>query len=230
MRPETQDNDRDNDNDRDICWICLDASTAENPITQLCACPKKAHPACVARWQLQSAGRPEERRCRFCSKQLPDWKASMTPKDSEPSVTPRVTVKHNGKKYKIHVQPGEAGAKAFEADVRRLLQLPEDQSLDFNFEIKAPITGDSVQLRGFNAWDAAVYCASVAKKKSKRHDEPPTRSLEEAQPAKAQLTKAAWVVGCAVLSTGLRTVGGAFYIAARVAMYIMSVLFDFLSR
>lgn len=39
------------------CWICL-AGEAEGPLVHPCACPKRvAHRACLARWQLTSAGR-----------------------------------------------------------------------------------------------------------------------------------------------------------------------------
>ena len=44
-----------------------------------CACPRPVHAACLARWQLHSAGTPEETSCRFCQGQLPDWKGVLTP-------------------------------------------------------------------------------------------------------------------------------------------------------
>jgi len=61
----------------DVCWICLDDDQAE--LFSPCTCPRKAHAKCLARWQLQQAGRPEETHCRFCASQLADWKVHLTP-------------------------------------------------------------------------------------------------------------------------------------------------------
>lgn len=62
-----------------MCWVCLDAEgqPEDGPLFQPCNCPRKVHPLCLARWQLRSAGRDEEKRCRFCCHGLPDWRASM---------------------------------------------------------------------------------------------------------------------------------------------------------
>lgn len=151
------------ESDQEVCWICLEAATADRPIAQLCGCPRKAHMTCVARWQLHSAGKKEEKCCRFCSKQLPDWKPTMTPKDSKP-VTPYMRVSFGGKTYKVQVQPGEEGAKVFEREIRRLLGLDEAQEFDVIFHCRAPATGDKLQLQGLNAFDAAVHCASMSTK------------------------------------------------------------------
>ena len=42
------------------CWICLgDATNTESgEMIQPCLCPRYAHQKCLARWQLQSAGKP----------------------------------------------------------------------------------------------------------------------------------------------------------------------------
>ena len=57
------------------CWICL-GGTEVAPLERPCLCPRLAHQTCRARWQLQSCGRDEERCCRFCSVELPDWKGA----------------------------------------------------------------------------------------------------------------------------------------------------------
>lgn len=57
------------------CWICLDDGVA--PLITPCACPHPVHPRCLARWQLQQAGRPEESACRFCGGGYPDWRAVL---------------------------------------------------------------------------------------------------------------------------------------------------------
>jgi hypothetical protein len=48
----------------DVCWICLDEADEKRPIFSPCKCPRKVHPQCLARWQLQQAGRHEEKFCR----------------------------------------------------------------------------------------------------------------------------------------------------------------------
>jgi hypothetical protein len=49
------------------CWICLDDASEDGSRQLLspCKCPRKVHPQCLARWQLQQAGRHEERFCRW---------------------------------------------------------------------------------------------------------------------------------------------------------------------
>ncbi len=62
------------------CWICLcpdDKVSKRNGSVelteQLCACPRKVHRSCLARWQYASKG--EKRNfCTFCSQELPPLK------------------------------------------------------------------------------------------------------------------------------------------------------------
>jgi hypothetical protein len=56
----------DGGSDGETCWICLD-DAAQDGTTRLvrpCRCPRKVHPQCLARWQLQQAGKHEEKFCR----------------------------------------------------------------------------------------------------------------------------------------------------------------------
>jgi hypothetical protein len=40
------------------CWICFDDHSCElGQLQRPCRCPRLAHRACLARWQLQQAGR-----------------------------------------------------------------------------------------------------------------------------------------------------------------------------
>lgn len=150
----------------DVCWICLDPAGVQGPLEQPCACPRSVHALCLARWQLHSAGREEERVCRFCHTELRDWKPVMTQATGAKVVTPYMRVSFNGKTYKVQVQPGPEGAAAFERQIRSLLQLPEGLEFDVIFHCRAPGTGDKLQLQGLNAFDAAVHCASLSNKPS----------------------------------------------------------------
>ena len=42
--------------EKEVCWICLEGGSEENPLVAPCKCPRKGHAKCLARWQLQSAG------------------------------------------------------------------------------------------------------------------------------------------------------------------------------
>ncbi|GBF96175.1 hypothetical protein Rsub_08923 [Raphidocelis subcapitata] len=148
----------------DVCWICLDPAGAHGPLERPCSCPRSVHAMCLARWQLHSAGRDEERTCRFCHSELRDWKPVMTEATGARVVTPYMRVSFNGKTYKVQVQPGPEGAVAFEKQIRSLLQLPEGLEFDVIFHCRAPGTGDKLQLQGLNAFDAAVHCASLSNK------------------------------------------------------------------
>lgn len=150
----------------DVCWICLDPAGPFGQLERPCACPRSVHAMCLARWQLHSAGRDEERTCRFCHTELRDWKPVMTEATGAKVVTPYMRVSFNGKTYKVQVQPGPEGAAAFERQIRSLLQLPEGLEFDVIFHCRAPGTGDKLQLQGLNAFDAAVHCASLSNKSS----------------------------------------------------------------
>ena len=52
--------------DQEMCWICLEeeSESGDNRLMAPCKCPRKVHPQCLARWQLQQAGRHEEKSCR----------------------------------------------------------------------------------------------------------------------------------------------------------------------
>ena len=151
--------------EQDQCWICME-SGARDPLASVCACPGKlAHARCIARWQLQSAGKQEERTCRFCMNELPDWRPHLTPPDLKPSRTAVLAVALNGGEHRITVEPGSSGRSQFEKEIRRLFSLTDDDEIDFTFDCQAPGTfGESavkLVLEGGDAFDAAFHCAAV---------------------------------------------------------------------
>jgi RING-variant domain len=56
------------ESESEMCWICLEEAAEDGSHTLMspCRCPRKVHPQCLARWQLQQAGRHEEKFCRYC--------------------------------------------------------------------------------------------------------------------------------------------------------------------
>uniref|UniRef100_A0A7S0RQR2 RING-CH-type domain-containing protein n=1 Tax=Chlamydomonas leiostraca TaxID=1034604 RepID=A0A7S0RQR2_9CHLO len=149
----------------DVCWICLDDNQDEQVLMSPCKCPRKVHPKCLARWQLQQAGKQEETTCRFCNNQLADWKASLTPEALRPEVQkvqPIMVVYFEGEIHRIPVKQGGDGLKEFTTRIRELFRLPEDVDISLTFGCKEPMSGQHLKLEGMGAFDAAVHCASVA--------------------------------------------------------------------
>ncbi|KAG1667778.1 hypothetical protein FOA52_010815 [Chlamydomonas sp. UWO 241] len=135
-----------------------------------CACPSLwSHPKCLARWQLQQAGRDEEIRCRFCSHALPTWAASFEEAEAKTAAPAVMAVVFNGKMVKLPITPGPDGVEIFKREVRRIFQLADDVSLDVTFELKVPTlvedNSSKVYLKGFQAFDAASTVAQMAASK-----------------------------------------------------------------
>lgn len=145
-----------------VCWICLDST---GPLLFPCKCPRSAHPRCLARWQLQSAGSRKETHCEFCDARLPDWKQTLTPQcgANAPAV---MNVNFDGRTYSFEVKPGPDGYRQFTEAIRRAFNLPDDSELNITFTCDEPTTaadnGSLLTLQGSGAYDAAVHCASVS--------------------------------------------------------------------
>lgn len=149
----------------DLCWICLEDEASEQPLFAPCKCPRKVHPRCLARWQLQQAGKPEEKYCRFCNSTLMDWKEHLTPTELKPEVNkvqPIMVVYFEGQIHRIPVRQGPDGLAQFTTEIRNLFRLPEDVDISLTFGCKEPMSGQHLKLEGTGAFDAAVHCASVA--------------------------------------------------------------------
>ncbi|PNH05678.1 hypothetical protein TSOC_008028 [Tetrabaena socialis] len=149
----------------DVCWICLDDTKDRDPLFSPCSCPRRVHPRCLARWQLQQAGRLEETNCRFCHCDLADWKVSLTPDNLKPDVQrvqPIMVVYFEGQIHRIPVKQGPDGLTEFTLRIRELFRLPEDVDISLTFGCKEPLSGQHLKLEGIGAFDAAVHCASVA--------------------------------------------------------------------
>eukprot|EP00877_Chromochloris_zofingiensis_P001311 jgi/Chrzof1/11180/Cz05g27040.t1 len=146
--------------DDDLCYICLEGPQPCEPLEAPCRCPRKVHRSCLARWQLQSAGKVEETKCRFCDCQLPPWQSAFWPADTAASV-PVMSIHFNGHTYWLQVQPGVEGLQQFKTDVCKLLGLTDDQPFDITFECRVPGQDTRMELRGLHTFDAAVYCASI---------------------------------------------------------------------
>ncbi|KAL6758282.1 hypothetical protein V8C86DRAFT_2599010 [Haematococcus lacustris] len=149
------------DGSETVCFICLDSGTTDNPLAVCCGCAARpVHVRCMARWQLQAAGKLEEVTCRFCLQKLPDWRSSLTPVSLKP-VTPVMAIKFEGRTYKLRVQPGPAGLRQFKEQVRTLLGFEVTEDFDVSFECQVPSTGEKLKLTGLNSYGAATHCAAI---------------------------------------------------------------------
>ncbi|KAI8465739.1 MAG: hypothetical protein J3K34DRAFT_525116 [Monoraphidium minutum] len=159
------------------CWICLGPAAAGAPLAAPCACPRPVHGACLARWQLQQAGRAEERRCRFCGEGYGDWREALGENPGPAGlglecITPIMAVCVKGRTHKLRVWPGPEGKALFKEQVRELLGLSPSSEFEVVFECKVPRSGEKVQLKGFAAFEAAAHCAaaSAARRAARRRE------------------------------------------------------------
>jgi len=102
------------------CWICLASASPQSPLGTPCACPRPVHATCLARWQLQQAGRPEEHACRFCGEPYGDWRQQLGAVEGGglgEAAHPVMAVNVRGKVHKIKVTPGPEGKLLFRQQV-----------------------------------------------------------------------------------------------------------------
>ncbi|PNH08895.1 hypothetical protein TSOC_004537 [Tetrabaena socialis] len=160
----------------EACWLCLGGEDAElGPLGSPCKCPRVCHSGCLSRWQLHSAGKREEKLCRFCGADLPDWRAvppsgcgasgaaasaaAPAAADAPPAY---MRISYNGRSHKIRVRPGPDGTRQFIEDCRKLLRIPAHLDFDVVFHCKEPATQSDLRFRGLDAFDAAVRQAPHA--------------------------------------------------------------------
>eukprot|EP00210_Caulerpa_lentillifera_P006476 g6188.t1 len=149
----------------EICWICLESSRPENPLLSPCRCPRKVHESCLARWQLQQAGKDEEQFCRFCLESLPDWRPRLTPgclRENLCKARPTMMVTFRKKICYVPVSPGPDGLEDFTRSIKQHFGLKDDANINVSFGCREPLTGSYLKLEGHGAFDAAVHCASIS--------------------------------------------------------------------
>jgi hypothetical protein len=80
----------------------------------------------------------EEKFCRFCFAELPDWKAALSPASPLPD-DPIMVVTLGDEVHRICVKPGAAGMAEFKTKIRKLFNISEDVDFDVScpFELLA---------------------------------------------------------------------------------------------
>jgi len=149
------------DDEPPVCWICLDGEDS-GALRNACACAGRlVHPRCLAKWQLHKAGTTEEHSCRFCSKQLPDWREEITTVVA-PDCAPVMTVSAGGKPITLRPSGGPGGLARFQAELLAALGLQQGTEIQLVFECIEPFTGSRMVLKGADTYDAAMHCAAIA--------------------------------------------------------------------
>lgn len=82
----------------------------------------------------------EERQCRFCKVELPDWRDAHA---NMPKATPIMTVVHNGVTHQVTVEPGPNGQERFQATIRKIFNLGESDAIQLTFGCRVPGAGEN---------------------------------------------------------------------------------------
>ncbi|PSC69552.1 Nitric oxide synthase-interacting [Micractinium conductrix] len=147
------------DEQDNVCWICLAGADA-GALSRPCGCPRLSHAPCLARWQLQQAGKYEQSHCRFCQQQLPDWREAHQHLEKAP---PRLTVQCGGQTHYIEAREGTEGREAFMQQIRSIFGLAPDVEPHLTFACAVPgQPGNTIQLEGAACWSAALHLASIS--------------------------------------------------------------------
>jgi hypothetical protein len=94
---------------------------------------------------LVSSNHREERYCRFCSSNLPDWRNTLSAGVTDmQQVPPVMTVLHSGQVYVIPVQPGPHGLEQFQENIRKIFGYDQQVEINLSFGCTVPGSGESL--------------------------------------------------------------------------------------
>ena len=140
------------------CWICLDLCE-EVPV---CKCKSHVHATCLAKWQLRQAGKPEEKRCRFCHETLSDYRYVLRPDyDDYKDTTIDIQVRHD--MWNLIVPVDESiGHETFAKIACLEFGIPHDVFHDtIKFICTVPDEDTHVVFNGMDCWNAVVFCVQT---------------------------------------------------------------------
>lgn len=150
----------------DYCWICFEIPEEKY---KPCQCKTTVHSKCLARWQLQQAGKEEEYICRFCGTLLPDWKYILRPNYDEIAKS-EIYIYHNFMDTTKLVPIGQdATIDTFVSIIYELYSvIPGFNILNFishfdniKFECEIPDEHHTVIFKGIECFEAAMFCKRV---------------------------------------------------------------------
>lgn len=164
--------------DEQLCWICFEKEAEGNSLERFCKCPSVVHRKCLVRWQIQSTGKNEEFKCRFCDAQLPPW--LQTIRDcisySEEEIKEiRLTVHYKRNTYylKVPYHPSLTEHSIdFEKTIKKVIGLGPDEPLSAVFQCNNPVgKNDPVRFDGLSNFPTIIKmaaCNAFLREKKKR--------------------------------------------------------------
>jgi len=156
------------------CWICLNTDFEEenlsidkksniqqqncNKLEKICNCKTVVHPICLAKWQIQNAGKLEEKQCRFCNKELPHWKNAF--KNKIKLTDPILNIQFNGKNKNFKIPYNKANIEKFKVNFMKLFGTDLDFS-NISISFEANFEGHSIKWDSIDAFEAAIFCGAA---------------------------------------------------------------------
>jgi hypothetical protein len=152
------------------CWICLESQgrEEEEKLVLPCNCPRHVHPTCLARWQIQSSGKEDEHKCRFCGQTLPFWRDVLERHlgiriDHNHAMGHRMSFCYQGKTVRLRVpSDGEFTQERFLEAIRNVFGLPFSEGMACSFVCRNPLKpNEKITLKGLESFSAAMQLTAI---------------------------------------------------------------------
>ena len=141
---------------------CVTCGGFEDTIAP-CACGYRIHPKCLARRQFTHAGQPGEKSCEECGAAFPTWQDNIMSRQYDLEDMATLEVSHNNRRVKVMAINGVEGRDAFRKQCQRLFKFTRSPELVMRCVV--PGTNETRTFRGWETFDVAIFCASVAEQK-----------------------------------------------------------------
>ena len=141
---------------------CVDCGGAEETIAP-CLCGFRIHSRCLARRQFTHAGESGEKRCEVCGTSFPMWQDNIMSRQYGVEDMATLEVSHRNKSVKVMAMNGTEGRDAFRKQCQRLFKFERPPELFMRCMV--PGTSETRTFKGWEAFDVAIFCASVAEQK-----------------------------------------------------------------
>jgi hypothetical protein len=150
-----------------FCWICFEECDEIIP----CNCTQYVHSKCLAKWQIRKVGTDEEKICRFCDIELPDWRYVLRPDYDELSqheVSIACSIRR-GRPIQIAVMP-DTPKETFVEIVKAAFNTNDDVLEKFSFLCDIPDEDINITFQGIKCYEAMLFCARVSHHDKRKND------------------------------------------------------------
>ena len=142
---------------------CTQCGTTDQHVNRVCKCERFYHAKCLARYQFTVAGTIREVMCLDCKQQYPLWGDNLVSCVHDDTNVAMLQVVCKGKKQVFAVRSGADGRDKFKRQLQRTYALKHEPTIDIRCTV--PGTKQKINFTGWDAFEAAVYCASLAQKR-----------------------------------------------------------------